>query len=310
LIARFALLALAPALMHAHLLSVSTGDLTVRGKQADYVLRVPFSEVPSAQQQAALLDHIQFRSHQQTGVITQRACFVRGETVICAAQYQFAQPVDAVDVECTLYRVASPTHVHILRANNAGREEEVLLDYALPHSTITFAPVTPFLAAGRQFAAALVRSIASPAQWLLLFCVILAVRTGREALALGAGFLLAYVAGSIVWPNWQLSAQLIEAALALAVSYLAIEILFLPHGRGRWLPIGLLGSINAALNGQTGWQAWSIAGQLATPLLVLAILALWMNRRQHSLLPRGAERVTAALLLALGITGFVIRLNS
>src|SRR5260370_7299479 len=83
----------------------------------------------------------------------------------------------------------------------------------------------------------------TPPDALFLIGIVIAARSGREGVLLVA----MYLAGEwLIRPiarriPWQLSPRFIEAAMALTVAYLAVEILTLPKAGKRWAVVFVLG---------------------------------------------------------------------
>ena len=82
---------------------------------------------------------------------------------------------------------------------------------------------------------------------------------------------------------WQPPVRFVEAAMALSIAYLAVEILFLPEAGGRWLIAGILGgfhglSLYLVLAGSGFHPAYVLGGAALSELAVIAALgiALWM----------------------------------
>src|SRR5690348_5932992 len=98
----------------AHVVSMSNGELRVQGRIATFELRIPMYEVAHVTNpETALLDHIKFEGAQRTS----SACGEEDGTYVCRASYDFDRPVpDKIQVECTLFQVTVPNHVHLLYA--------------------------------------------------------------------------------------------------------------------------------------------------------------------------------------------------
>src|SRR5262249_44592415 len=103
----------APAL-YAHVVSMSTGEIRMDGPTAVYELRIPVYEAShAANPEKSLLDHIRFAD----GHRTRSSCREEDGTYICRAEYEFpALHPNALEVECTLFQVTVPNHVHLLTA--------------------------------------------------------------------------------------------------------------------------------------------------------------------------------------------------
>ena len=168
------------------------------------------------------------------------------DAYVCNADYEFAAPVDSVDVECTLTAITVPNHVHLLRATLGGKRDEAVFDLGFTRATLRFRPPTAVEIAITQSGAGAVRALGSAAQILFLAALVLAARSRRELLAIAGMFLVGQAASVLVMAHvlWQPAPRFVEAATALAVAYLAVEILMLPEAGARWLVAGVLGALN------------------------------------------------------------------
>src|SRR5437764_4739514 len=106
-----AILAAGP-LCYAHVVSMSSGELAVTGRTASFELRMPIYEIQHVTNpETALLDHIKFADGRRTS----QSCHVEADYYVCQASYEFPQPIPVkLDVECTLFQVTVPNHVHLL----------------------------------------------------------------------------------------------------------------------------------------------------------------------------------------------------
>src|SRR2546423_15510877 len=96
----------------AHVMSMSSGDLAIQGARAHYELRMPLYEVAHvATPERTLLEHIRFAGAR----LVRSECRAEParEAYICIADYEYAAPVDRVDVECTFTAITVPNHVHL-----------------------------------------------------------------------------------------------------------------------------------------------------------------------------------------------------
>src|ERR1035441_2980966 len=146
----------------AHVLSMSSGDLAVAGARAHYELRMPLYEVAHvANPERTLLEHIHFagarlvRSH--CGADPAR------NTYICDADYEFAKPVDRLDVGWTLAAVTAPNHAHLLPASLGGKRrcnrDEAVFDLGFTRATLRFRPLTAAEIVLTQAGAGFVRAL-------------------------------------------------------------------------------------------------------------------------------------------------------
>lgn len=297
-------LMLASAPVWAHVVSMSTGELRVDGPTAVYELRMPMYEVAHMANPESLIDHIRFGDAQRTSA----KCHQEDATYVCVAHYEFPGLIDRLNVECTFYQVTVPNHVHLLNAtlsnpNQTPYADEVVFDQSFPRSEIRFRPPSRFEVVSREMATGVWRAIVSPAV-LFLLILIVAARTPREGLLL----LAMYLAGEwIMRPlapkiPWTLSPRFIEAAMALTVAYLALEILALPNAGNRWAVVLALGLFHGLYF--AAFPATYLEGAAAMQAL-LVLLLVWIALKWATPTLR---RISATVLLAAGLGWFVTRL--
>ena len=297
-----------PAWTHA--VSFSSGDLTIDGARAHYELRMPLYEISHvASPERTLLSHVRFSGAQ----LLNASCAAHPESgfYVCEADYQFAAPVDAVTVECTLAAATVPNHVHLLRAEMDGKHDQALFDISFTGATLRFRPPTAAEIAISESAAGCMRALGGAVQLLFLVALVLAARGRKQLVALAAMFLLGQAASALAAPHalWQPAPRFVEAAGALTVAYLAVEILLLPQAGARWAIAGVLGAFHGLyfrlFLEATGYHAGYVLGGAAlAELLVVAMLGLVFCR-----LPRVAHKVLACGLLAFGLVWFGLRLR-
>jgi len=305
--------------MSAHVISMSTGWATVSGNQVEYILRMPKYEIGNASNPTrAIFDNIRFSSGFDTGAPIGEECHddPASANYLCAATYRFRSPVERLGVECTFYRVTAPNHIHMLHAELNGKSDQAILDAAFSSATLAFRPATAFEIFVEQFGSGAFRTWTNWAQMLLLVTIALASRGRREALLLGAAFIVGECAATpmIVRSGWQPSPRFTEAAAALALAYLAFEILTFPASRGRWLLALLFGAFQgmyfSVFVSDSGYRDLYVLGGAAfAAASVLALCALggrvapW---RRGSIVFKGAS----GTLCAAGLAWFIIRLRS
>ncbi|MCU1238917.1 MAG: hypothetical protein JWP63_6884 [Candidatus Solibacter sp.] len=295
----------------AHVMSMSSGDLTVDGARAHYELRMPLYEITHvANPERVLLDHIRFSGAR----MTHSAC--RSDTVhdayLCSADYEFPSPVERVEVECTLAAVTVPNHVHLLRATMGGKHDEGIFDLGFTRATLRFRPPSAMETAVTQAGAGVVRALSGIVQVLFLAALAIAARSRRELLAIAGAFLLGQCASTLAMPHvvWQPVPRFVEAAMALAIAYLAVEVLLLPEAGVRWLVTFVLGIFHGMyfhlFLQATGYSAVLVlAGAAIAEIALLAVMALVLLRAGGM-----ARRVAASALLLFGMAWFVVRLKS
>lgn len=300
-------------------MSMSTGDAVVSGNHVEYVLRMPSYEMPRISDPArALFDHVRFSSGGYPAKVLNEVCHedaAQGE-YICAAYYEFPAPVERLDVECALHEITVPNHVHLLRAEKAGKRDQAIFDYSFPRATIRFEPPGPLELAATQMGSGVMCALSGLVQILFLAGLAMASRSRRELLALTAMFLAGQMASALLLPvtGWHPAARFVEAAAALTVAYLAVEILFLPAAGMRWLIAGVLGAFHglyfALWIANTGFRpAYVLGGAAIAEILTIALLAVafkFIERRAAALRP---ATVAASAMLAVGLIWFFLRLR-
>ena len=285
----------------AHVVSMSSGDLTVNGSRAHYELRMPLYEITHViNPERTLLEHIKF-----TGArMTSHECHsdIAHDAYLCTADYEFPAPVDRIDAECTFPSITVPNHVHLLRAEMRGKHDQAVFDLGFTRATLRFRPPTRTEVAITQSGAGFLRALGGPVQILFLAALVLAARSRRELLTLTGMFLLGQIVSLAI--GWQPAARFVEAAAALTIAYLAVEILLLPKAGSRWLIAGILGGFHGLYfvlfvqNTQYS-PVLVLAGAAAAEVLVLALLfAISRPVRRW-------ERLMAAALLLFGLVWFV-----
>lgn len=302
--------ALAAANAWGHAVSMSSGDLTIAGAQAHYTLRMPLYEIAhTAHPEDSLLAHVRFAGARLTG----RSCHSEPaqDSFVCEADYQFDEPPTRVDVECTLYTVTVPNHVHLLRATLNGRPDQAIFDFSFPRATLRFRPPTAAEVAAEQSGAGFMRALGGPAQILFLAALAIAARTRRELAAVVAMFLAGQIVAVLVAPRtgWQPAPRFVEAAAALTIAYLAAEMVLLPRAGSRWLVAGLLGAVHGLyfhLFLQTaGYHAgYVLGGAAVAEIVVIGLLALAFSRAGK------LARAVPPALLVFGLVWFALRLRS
>jgi hypothetical protein len=298
----------------AHVVSMSSGDLTVEGAHAKYELRMPLYEIAHVPHpETALLDHVRFAGAK----LVSRHCAedAARQSYVCEAEYDFAAPPERIDVECTLASITVPNHVHMLRAAMGGKHDQGIFDAAFPRATLRFRPPTAVETAVTEAAGGFLQALGGPVQILFLAALALAARSRRELAALVAMFLAGQVLAVVVTPRlqWQPAPRFVEAAAALTVAYLAIEILLLPKAGSRWAVAGVLGVFHGLyfylfLQAAEYRPGWVLAGAAVAEIAVVAALALVVAQIRR-FVPAQAWRPVPLALLVFGMVWFVLRLR-
>jgi hypothetical protein len=312
--ARAGALLLAASAAWGHVVSMSSGYLTVEGTRAHYELQMPLYEIVHVTRpEQTLLEHVRFTGAR---VVTQTCAPEQANGVyVCRADYEFAEPPQQVEVECTLASVTVPNHVHVLRAVMGEKRDEELFDLSFTRATLRFRPPTAAEIAIQQAAGGFRRALGGPVQLLFLAALALAARSRRELMALAAMFLAGQTAAVLAAPQtgWQPPPRFVEAAAALTIAYLATEILLLPKAGSRWLIAGVLGAFHGLffhLFLQTAGYppGYVLAGAAVAEIAVLAVLALLFGRVMEWARALRPVQVSASALLAFGIAWFVLRM--
>src|ERR1019366_7008411 len=111
----------------------------------EHEFRLPLYEMPHVASPAqSLFAHIVFSSGGRQAQLLNKSCREDAAhgSYVCAADYEFAAPVDSLDVECTFHAVTVPNHVHLLRVENGGKHDQALFDISFPRATLRFRPPT------------------------------------------------------------------------------------------------------------------------------------------------------------------------
>ena len=304
----------------AHVMSMSTGDLHIEDRRAHYELRMPLYEMGHvAGSDQALFEHIRFSSGGADAKLLRKDCTTdqRQGIFFCTADYEFPQPVDKLDVECTFHTVTVANHVHLLRVVNGALHDQAIFDFSFPHSTLRFRPPTPAEIAVTEFGSGMLRAVGGLVQVLFLASLVLAARTRRELLAISGAFLLGQIAAVLLVPRtgWHPPARFVEAAAALTLAYLAVEILLLPRAAGRWAVAGLLGVFHGLylllfIESTAYSPGFVLLGAASAELVLMLVFALILPRIGRVTAALRPVQVSASVLLAVGMIWFFLRLKS
>ncbi len=312
---RLGLLLLLPASACAHMVSMSTGELRIEGDRARYELRMPSYEAAHVSNPSqVLLDHIRFRAAGVEARLVEKKCQDGKDTYVCTATYQFAAPVERLDVECTFASITVPNHVHLLRAYREDKVDQAVFDLSFTTAEIRFRPAAAWEVFVHESGSGFLRAVGGLAPLLFLVGVALAARGGREFAMMGVAFLVGETVACALLPRLPifLSPRFIEAAAALTIAYLAFEIILLPKSNQRWLVVGLLGIFHGAYFSlfltSSGYGLWGfLSGVALGEAIVLAALFLalrWTLRRVRF---AQAVPIMAIVLLTVGVAWFGLR---
>jgi hypothetical protein len=301
--------------LFAHMVSMSTGEIRIQGRLAEYELQIPIYEVAHIHDpERALFEHIRFAGAR----LTRKACREdpAGNAYNCTASYEFTEPPDRLEVECTFHSVTVPNHVHLLRASKDGKTDQAIFDFSFEKAVMRFNPPTSLEKALSEVVAGIFRAVGGAAQILFLASLVLAARKRRELLALAGMFLAGEIAACLIAPlmGWQPAPRFVEAAAALTVAYLAVEILLLPEAGKRWLIVGILGVFHGLyfhLFLQTsGFEPFYVmSGVVLAELILIAIFAVVFSRIGKLAANLRPVQVSASVMFAVGIVWFFLRLK-
>jgi hypothetical protein len=283
---------------YAHVVSMSSGELHVNGRAATYELRIPMYEVAHVTNpETALLDQLKFEGAHRVS----SQCREQDGTYICRADYEFDHPVpDKIEVECTLFQVTVPNHVHLLYAVQGPNSDQAVFDQSFRQVEVRFHPPSHAELVAKAAAAGIARLFKSVAGLLFLVVLVLAARTTREMGILTIVFIAAEWLARPIAPRipMSFSPEFLETVLALTVAYLAAEIVFLPDSEARWAVVPILG-IAHGLAFAAFPSSYLTAASITQALF---LVALWLAARK---MPPGWRRPAAGVMLVAGIGWFV-----
>lgn len=295
----------------AHVMSMSTGELSISGTRAHYELRIPLYEVSHVKQpEEALLANVKLDGAR----LLEKNCKPDppSDSYVCIADYTFRAPVDEIRVECTLSKVTVPNHVHLLHATLNGRREEAVFDSNFTQTTLRFRAPGAAESAVSEAMAGLLRALSGPVQLLFLMALTLATNSRRELSQITGAFFLGQGAAVALLPmsNWQPAPRFVEAAAALTIAYLSVEILLLPKSGTRWLMVGVLGTIHGAwlwlFIQSTHYRAPLIlTGAMVGEAAALAVMG-WAAAKVSS---KRTVMILSSVLLAFGLAWFGMTLR-
>jgi hypothetical protein len=305
-------LACAPAL--AHVMSISHGDLTITGTKARYELKMPMYEITHVTRPVSLLDSIEFSFDSQAARRTSASCQeVPAEgNLVCVAEYTLPAEGDLL-IRSRLHEQTVPNHVHMLRAMRDGKRDQAIFDASFNEARMRFRPPSPTEVVVRDALAGARRALGGWVQIAFLAALALASRSWREFAAVLAAFIVGQVLSAIVTPRtgWEPAPTFVEAAMALTLSYMAVEILALPEGRYRWIVAGVLGVFHGwyfalFLSATEASAAPVLAGAIIPEAALSALFAVPALRLAG--FPWFA-RIASCLMLLAGLIWFFVRLR-
>ena len=282
---------------YAHVVSMSSGELHVNGRTATYELRIPMYEVANvANPETALLDHVKFEGARRTS----SSCQEQDGTYVCHADYELDRPVpDKIEVECTLFQVTVPNHVHLLYAVQGPNSDQEVFDQSFRQAEVRFHPPSRAELIAKAAAAGIARLFKSVSGLLFLAVLVLAARNTREMGILTIVFLAGEWLARPLSPRipMSFSPEFLEALLALTIAYLAAEIVFLPDSRARWAVVPVLGVAHGMPF--AAFPPSYLTAASITQAILLGVL--WMAARK---MPLAWRRPAAGVMLVAGIGWF------
>ena len=231
--------------LRAHMVSMSSGTLKVDGPQLFYQARIPLYEIPNIPGfEKLLLDEVHFRARSGEARLTKGRCIAdKSEGFYrCDATYVFPQPEEEVEAYVGWYRVIAQNHVHVLSAARGEATAHAVLQASTPSGRLRFRPLTVTEKVTEAVVTGVQWLLATPVMLLLLVTVVVASRSRKEFVILASCFLMGQLIPMLnLGIAVKFNSRFLELASALAVAYLAVEILFLPKAGTRWLVVTIAG---------------------------------------------------------------------
>jgi hydrogenase/urease accessory protein HupE len=292
----------------------------VEGTHATYELRMPLYEIVHLEKpEPTLLGSFRVYSGGEEIKLQQGACRADSDEGIyrCEASYEFPEPPDQLSVECSFAAVTVPNHVHVLRAIRGEVTEQAVFDFSTSRANIRFTPPTWSELATSQMWSGVVRVLIGPFQVLFLVALVLAGRQRRELVWLGISFAVAetLTAAVLAGITWGPPPRFVEAAAALTVAYLAIEILVLPEAGYRWMIAAAMGVFHGFYFGSFLKQSemeslYVLGGVLLANALLLITFAYLLARLREGAAWLRPVKSGAVVLFVIGLFWFVMRVRS
>ena len=300
----------------AHAISMSSGELEVLGDRAVYELRMPLYEVTHLEEpERTLLENIRLRSESREARRLEASCKADAASgwYRCRSVFEFAAPIEQLDVECNLAAVTVPSHVHLLQATRGEVTKQAVFDFSFNQATIRFTPPTATEIAVTEAWTGAGRVIGGPVQLLFLVALALAGRSRKELLYLALAFIGTETVSAtfVAAESWQPAPRFVEAAAALTVAYLAVEILLLPEARYRWLIAAGMGVFHGFYFGTFMQQSemspiYLLTGVAVTEAAVLTVFAWLLAQVSKVATTLRPVQIGAALVGVVGMAWFVM----
>ena len=296
----------------AHMVSMSSGTLQVDGTKLVYQARIPLFEIPNMPGFDKLLfAEIHFSGKQGEARMISSGCvndtaegFYR-----CDAVYQLAQPDEEIESAIGWHKVIAQNHVHVLSAMRGDMMARAVFQASTPTSTLRFRPLTLVEKIAESGIASVHWFLTTPVMMLLAIALVIVSRSRKELGLVTGTFLIGQllpVASLSVAARF--NPRFLELGAALAVAYLAVEVLFLPKAGNRWLVAGGVGLFPGLALGslvqQTDLDPTGVwIGAVSVECLLVAVGGMawlrWGNGK--------VERPGAWLLLASSLAWIIYR---
>jgi hypothetical protein len=296
---------------YGHMMSMSSGDVLVEGERLRYELRMPIYEIQHIKDpDRDLFEHITFGGAR----LVKKSCAEDEGSYRCHAEYAVTGPVDTLEVVCTFYRITVPNHVHLLRAQKGEKRDQAIFDFSFTGATLRFRPPTAFETFVTQAGGGAVRAFGGWAQALFLAALALAARSRRELAALALMFFAGQALSAVIAPlaGFEAAPRFVEAAAALTVAYLAVEVLLLPDAGWRWAIAGVLGAFHGLyfelfVRTTEYSTAYVLLGATLAESVLLAAFAFVFSRIGRVAAALKPVQVAASVLLVVGLGWFFWR---
>jgi len=305
--------------LSAHMVSISTSELSVDGAGARFELRMPLYEAEALEEPGReLFEHLRLSSGGTQGRLASLSCSEDRpkDTFTCLAEYEFPGEVEALEVECAFYKATVPNHVHILRARRGEAAIQEIFDLTASKAEINFIPPTLWEVVSQQVGAGSKRALGGAASLLFLFALVIASRRRAELFALAGMFAAGQLVASIVAPllNWQPAPRFVEAAAALTIAYLAVEVLLLPEAGQRGLVVGVLGLFHGLylelfVRETMFSPLYVLPGAIVAELAAIGLLAVVWAKLAPALAALRPVKSASVLLFLFGMSWFFLRLQ-
>lgn len=297
-------------------MSMSNGELHVVGSRATYEISMPLYEITHLKEpESTLLESIRLTSQSREPRRLNESCVVdsASEWYQCHSVFEFTAPIEQLEVECSFAAVTVPNHVHLLRATKGDVTKQVVFDFNFTSTTVRFTPPTNVEVALADLVTGAGRVAGGPAQLLFLIALVLAARNRRELFYMSSAFVTVEVvsASTVAAKSWQLTPQFIEATGALTIAYLAVEIVFLPDARHRWLIAAGMGIFHGFYFGTFMQQleispTYLLTGVVATEGIILMVFGWSLTRFSELVNSRRVVQVGGFLLGLVGVVWFIL----